>query len=318
MAQQLPPPDAAIAPADDQAVPQYLRALGIPGIIDLHVHFMPQNVLDKVWAFFDGAGERTGQPWPINYRFAEAERAAILERLGVIGYGTLNYAHRPSMAGWLNSYSRDFAARHPAAIRSGTFYPEPGAAQLVRAAIADGVEVFKVHVQVGGFTPLDALLDEAWAVIEQARIPVVIHCGNGPHRGEFTGIAPIRQLIDRYPQLALVIAHAGLPDYLEFAQLARQQPSVYLDTTMVGTGFMNRIAPLPPDYPQLLGDLSHKIVFGSDFPNIPYSYSHQIQALHSWGLGDGWMRDVLYNTPRRLLDEVDSADPRRTRSAAER
>ncbi|MCZ4142085.1 hydrolase, partial [Escherichia coli] len=119
-----------------------------------------------------------------------------------------------------------------------------------------------------------------------------------------TGIEPIRELVARHPQLVLVIAHAGLPDYVQFAQLAAENPNVYLDTTMVGTGFMNRIAPLPAEYPRLVAGLSHKIVFGSDFPNIPYSYSHQIQALESWSLGAGWMRDVLHDSPRRLLQAV--------------
>ncbi|WP_417367542.1 amidohydrolase family protein [Glutamicibacter arilaitensis] len=295
---------AGTGPSDDAALPAYLQALGIPGLIDLHVHFMPQNVLDKVWAFFDSAGERSGVPWPINYRLGEAQRVAKLRELGVIAYGTLNYAHRPSMAAWLNAYSRDFAAGHPEAIRSGTFYPEPGVTDLVREAIADGVEVFKVHVQVGGFTPLDPQLDQAWELLAEARTPVVIHCGNGPHRGEFTGIEPIRELIARHPELVLVIAHAGLPDYLQFAQLAAEHPNVYLDTTMVGTGFMNRIAPLPEDYPQVVAGLGHKIVLGSDFPNIPYSYSHQIQALAAWGLGGQWMREVLHDTPLKLLQAV--------------
>ena len=35
-------------PQNDAALPAYLQALGIPGLIDLHVHVMPQNVLDKV------------------------------------------------------------------------------------------------------------------------------------------------------------------------------------------------------------------------------------------------------------------------------
>lgn len=295
---------AGIGPATDEEVPAYLQALGIPGLIDLHVHFMPDNVLAKVWSYFDGEAQRTGHPWPISYRMPEAQRVTALEELGVIAYGTLNYAHRPDMAAWLNEYSRQFAQRHPKAIRSGTFYPEPGAAELVRAALAEGVQLFKVHVQVGGFTPLDPLLEGAWELVAEARTPVVIHCGHGPHAGRFTGIEPIRELVARHPQLVLVIAHAGLPDYVQFAQLAAENPNVYLDTTMVGTGFMNRIAPLPAEYPRLVAGLSHKIVFGSDFPNIPYSYSHQIQALESWSLGAQWMRDVLHDTPRRLLQAV--------------
>ncbi|GAA4766559.1 amidohydrolase family protein [Citricoccus nitrophenolicus] len=290
------------APRTDEEIRPYLQRLGLPGLIDLHVHFMPQNVLDKVWAFFDGVGERgTVPPWTITYRTPESERAATLRRMGVSSYTTLNYAHRPGMAVWLNEYSARFAADHPEAIHSGTFYPEPGVEDQVAGCLADGVRVFKVHVQVGGFTPLDPLLEPAWALIEEAGTPVVIHCGSGPTRGEHTGPGPIRQLLARHPRLVLVIAHAGLPEYEEFAALASEYPGVHLDTTMVGTSYMEQTFPLPRDFPQTMAALADKVVLGTDFPNIPYPYAHQIQVLADWGLGDEWMRKVLWENPRRLL-----------------
>ena len=51
----------------------------IPGIIDLHTHFMPQPVMDKVWRYFDQVGPLTGRPWPITYRFDDVVEA--LERI---------------------------------------------------------------------------------------------------------------------------------------------------------------------------------------------------------------------------------------------
>src|SRR5699024_8119699 len=104
--------------------------------------------------------------WPVRYRQPEQERVRTLRQLGVRVYGTLNYAHRPGMAAWLNDYSADFAARHPDAIHSATFYPEPGAADEVARCLGRGARLFKVHVQVGGFTPLDPLLEGAWAAVE--------------------------------------------------------------------------------------------------------------------------------------------------------
>ena len=42
-------------------------------------------------------------------------------------------------------------------------------------------------------------------------------------------------------------------------------------------------------------DLGDRIVLGSDFPNIPYSYAHQIQSLIDWDFGDDWLRQVLWH-----------------------
>lgn len=296
--------NSGIMPTTDAQIGSYLQRLGIDGVIDLHVHFMPDNVLRKVWAFFDARQEHGELAWPITYRSDEPTRIAELQRLGVKRFSTLNYAHRPGMADWLNAYSRGFAAQHPQAIHSGTFYPEDGAEQQVRGCLEAGAQIFKVHVQVGNFDPNDPLLDAAWELLEAAQAPVVIHCGNGPHRGEHTGIGNIARLLARHPKLVLVIAHAGLPEYGEFAALALEHPGVYLDTTMVATDFTQSFAPMPEGYVDLLAQLHGKVVLGSDFPNIPYQYSHQLQALEALGLGDEWMREVLHDAPQRLLDAV--------------
>jgi uncharacterized protein len=288
-------------PATDAEVAAWAESLGVPGIVDLHVHFMPDTVQQKVWSFFDKVSDLGAPPWPITYRTSEQERVETLRALGVKAFTTLNYAHRPGMARWLNGYSADLAASCPDAIHSATLYPEPGVETVVGDALSVGARVFKVHLQVGGFSPLDPRLTDAWVLLEQARTPVVIHCGNGPHPGEHTGIGPVRDLVDRHPDLVLVIAHAGLPEYREFAGLAAAHPHVYLDTTMVGTSYMEQIAPIPADYPEVLAALPGKVVLGTDFPTIPYPYSHQLRALAGWGLGDAWLADIVWNTPNDLL-----------------
>jgi hypothetical protein len=47
-------------PATDQDFPAYWRGLGLPGLADVHVHFLPPSVLAKVWAYFDAAEENYG------------------------------------------------------------------------------------------------------------------------------------------------------------------------------------------------------------------------------------------------------------------
>lgn len=290
------------APTTDQDLPGYLEALGVPGIIDLHVHFMPDRVQQKVWGFFDRLPELGEPAWPIAYRYSESQRVQILRELGVKAFSTLNYAHRPGMAGYLNEYSKKFAAHYDDAIHSATFFPEPGVEEMVGQVLGDGARIFKVHVQVGSFSVLDPLLTSSWDLIAQAKVPVVIHCGSGPHGGEFTGPGPIVELVERHPELVVIIAHMGMPEYDEFATLAKQAPNVYLDTTMVGTDYVRRnFAPMPEDYCDTMHELADKVVLGTDFPTIPYSYSHQIEALHNWGLGEDWMRKVLWHNPAKLL-----------------
>jgi predicted TIM-barrel fold metal-dependent hydrolase len=298
------PPAAGAAAAQPDAseaarVTAFWRDLGLPGLVDVHTHFMPDNVLVKVWAFFEDG--RAGDRWPIAYRLPEQQRLALLRDFGVRRFSALLYPHKPDMAAWLNSWAADFAARTPDALHSATFFPEPGAAEYVAAAIGAGARLFKAHVQVGGYDPRDELLDCVWGTLADAQVPAVVHCGSGPHRGAFTGPGPISAVLARHPALIMIVAHLGAPEYEEFFDLADQYPGVYLDTTMACTDFLDRIAPLPAALRPRLAAAADRILLGTDFPNIPYPYLHQLDALAGLGLGADWLRGVCYHNAARLF-----------------
>src|SRR6478609_2257334 len=199
------------------------ESLGLPGLVDVHTHCMPKRVMDKVWQYVDTAGALVGRPWPVRYRTDEAERLETLRGFGVRAFTSLVYPHKPQMAAWLNQWAAQFAAETPDCLSTATFYPEPGAPEYVTAAIAGGVRVFKAHVQVGGYDPTDPLLDDVWGVLEDARTPIIIHCGSGPQPGVHTGPEPIRALLARHPRLRLVVAHLGMPEYVDFLDLCERR-----------------------------------------------------------------------------------------------
>lgn len=285
------------------------QTLGLPGVFDLHTHFMPPNVTAKVRNQFNSAGALLGRTWPLHYindQGIEADEALVqtLRDLGVRHFTALAYAHRPGMADWLNQWAAEFAAQVPEALHCATFYPEPGAGEYVAARLADGAQVMKVHVQVGNFDVRDPLLDDAWGVLAQAGTPVVLHAGSGPVAATYTGPGPVAELLERHPTLRLVIAHAGAPEYEEFLELAERYRDVGLDTTMVFTDFFDEAAGGYPAelLPRLreLG-LAGKVYLGTDFPHIPYPYEHQIEALARLDLGEDWLRAVLWENAAGLL-----------------
>lgn len=288
-------------PTIDEEVPAYLEALGLPGLADIHIHFHPDRLNDRIWAYFDDAERNYGMEWPIRYRWSVEERLRHLEVLGVRQVPALTYPHKPGMAGSLNRWCGEFADEYPHVLRCATLYPEPEATEYVAQAIRDGLQLAKVHLTVGDFEPDDDLLGESWEKLAQARVPVVIHAGHGPRQGRFTGPEGVTRLLADHPDLTLVIAHLGMPDYDAFADLAEAHERVHLDTTMVGTDFIERVAPVPKTFLGRLAELRPKVVLGSDFPTIPYPYAHQLEALHRWELGEDWLRDVLWHNGRRLL-----------------
>jgi hypothetical protein len=303
----------------DEAVDvrRFWEGLGLPGLVDVHTHFMPESVLRKVWAYFDGLGPLTGGvEWPITYRAEESERLGLLRDFGVRTFTAMLYPHKPGMAEWLNQWAVDFARRTPDCLHTSTLFPEPGVAAYVRKALDDGARVFKAHVQVGAYDPADELLDPAWGLLAEAGTPVVIHCGSGPAPGKYTGPEPIGRVLARHPRLRLVFAHMGMPEYEDFLDLAERFGEVRLDTTMAFTDFSEEFAPFPrralprltrpidpidPSGLTRLSGLGDRILLGTDFPNIPYPYVHQLRVLERLGLGDEWLRAVCHDNGARLF-----------------
>ncbi len=277
--------------------------LGLPGLADVHVHFLPHAVMRKVWAYFDEAERNYGRDWPIEYRLPEPERLQILRDLGVRAFPALVYPHKPGMAEWLTDWALDFAATQPDVVPTGTFFPEPGAGAAVERALARGARIFKGHVQVGAYDPRDPELDPVWGVLADAQVPIILHCGDGPVPGPFTGVEPIRAVMARHPRLRIVVAHLGMPRYDDFLALAAEYESVSLDTTMAFTDFAETTAPFRAASKPLLRELglAGRVVLGSDFPNIPHPYAHQLDALVRLDLGDDWLRQVLWHAPAEML-----------------
>ncbi|MEU4198387.1 amidohydrolase family protein [Streptomyces sp. NPDC026294] len=287
----------------DERVEAFWLGLGLvlPGLIDVHTHFMPERVPAKVWAYFDAVGPLVGRAWPIAYRYEEAELLAVLRGFGVRAFALMISPHKPGTAQWLNGWAAGFAARTPDCLRTATFFPEAGAEDYVRAELGAGARVSTAHVQVGAYGPGDVRLDVVWGALAEAGAPVVVHCGSGPAPGKHTGPEPVGRLLARHPRLRLVVAHMGMPEYTDFLGMAERYEGVHLDTTMAFTDFAERAAPIPRTERGRLADLGGRILFGSDFPDLPYGYAHALEVLARLETGDDWLRGVCHGNARRLF-----------------
>lgn len=283
----------------DDEVPGFLAALGVPGIVDAHVHFLPDRLQQAVWRWFD----RLTPPWPVTYRTSAEDRLATLARLGVGHHTALAYPHQPGMLRFLNDHTLALAAAAPAVIPTFTIYPEPGVAAETARCLAAGGRAVKMHLQVGGFDASDPLLDDAWWQLQEQGTAVILHAGavaDGSGNEQWCGPEPVRRLLRRFGGLRLVIAHLGAPDYDAFVALAEQHPSVWLDTAMVFTD-PPYLGPAPLHLAGRLAGLGDRVVFGSDFPTIPHAFAAQVSGLADLGLGDDWLRAVLWHNGLRLF-----------------
>lgn len=293
-------------PSTDEEIRGFLDRLGLPGIVDVHVHFMPDRLQQAVWRYFDELDE---PPWPITYRAEAEERLAILRRLGVVAHTALAYAHKPGMLGWLNDFTLALADDHAQVVPTFTLYPEEGVTDVVAGALARGGAVCKVHTQLSGFTLDDPRLDDAWRLCSEARTLVVAHTSQvyGVDGGEASsGPGQIHRVKARHPQLRLCIAHLGLPDpdgghwdAIEQLDGVWTDPSGVLaepPTDVAPGGLVDRDGMRQ----RLVGDL----LFGSDFPSIPHTVAAGLRGLAHLGLDPAGLREVLHDRAANLLLEA--------------
>lgn len=291
-------------PSADREIPEFLTGLGFDlgageGILDIHVHGLPEPLQRAVWAYFDRLDQ---PPWPIAYRDDEDTRLSTLRDIGIVRHTALAYAHREGVASWCNDHTLGMAQRHDQVVPTFTFHPEPEVEQYVQTALDAGGQVAKVHLQVGRFDPLDPRLAEVWTELERRRVLVVLHASAvyGVDGGEaWCGPDPVRRLLDRHPDLEVCIAHLGWPDQDAFLDLAADgaiwldHSMVLMDPTYFGT--------LPRASIERTAELHERLLFGTDFPSIPHPVAAQLRGLADLQLDRASLRALLHDRAAGLL-----------------
>jgi uncharacterized protein len=292
-------------PTRDAEVADFARGLGLPGVVDIHVHLLPHRLQEAVWAYFDRLDD---PPWPVTYREDEAARLETLRELGVVAHTALAYAHKPGVARWCNEHTLAAAELHPQVLPTFTFHPEEGVESYVDEAIGRGGRIAKVHLQVGRFHTTEPRLTPVWSRLEAERIPAVIHASavyGVDGGGEYCGPDAIRALLHAHPELLVIVAHLGMPDSEGFLDLADEAPTLRLDTSMTLTD-----PPYGPPFPAALlprlAAMHDRLLFGSDFPTIPHRYAAQVRGLAQLELDAAGLRRVLHDNAAELLDLADA------------
>ena len=118
-------------------------------------------------------------------------------------------------------------------------------------------------------------------------------------RWETTHIASVvldknRGLVGK--SIVAIAEEQGKSPFDAFFDLCALYQDVYLDTAMV----FNRFLGGPPPIQRVL-EFQDRVVFGSDFPNIPYRLESAIQSILDLRLGRGLEEKLLCTNAARLL-----------------
>jgi hypothetical protein len=201
-----------------------------------------------------------------------------------------------SLNHWVANVQATFA---PEGIGFGTFHPDDDEllAELADEAFGQlGLRGAKLHPQVGRFAVDDPRLDPLFSRAVEHRALLLIHAGRQPEPSDRVGARAFARLMRRHPKLRVIVAHAGADEFDSFFDLCGVYEGVYLDTAMVFDGMLGGAPPI-----ERVLEFQDRVVFGSDFPNIPYPWEHAVETILEMRLGRALEEKLLCTNAARLL-----------------
>ncbi len=268
-------------------------------VIDAHVHLFPDGVFEAIWRWFDA------HAWPVRYRLHAEEVIAFLDARGVKRFVALHYAHKPGIAAGLNRFVSELSRAHPGIIPLATVMPgEPDAEEVLREAFGPlGLRGVKLHCHVQRMPADDPRIEPVWRACEDAGLPAVIHAGREPSSPAYgvdtralCAASQVERVLQRHPRLTLVVPHLGADEWDDYAALLDRYENLWLDTTMALGGFFPEGPPSP-----LWPGRASRLLYGTDFPNIPYAWDRELKVVLSTLDDPALRRAVLADNARRVF-----------------
>ncbi|ELZ43182.1 amidohydrolase 2 [Halorubrum coriense DSM 10284] len=272
----------------------------IGDVVDAHVHLMPERLMAAIReALSDAAG------WEFNHPTDRDEMEAALTTAGVEQYTALPYVARSGAAADLNEWVIEATADSDHAVPFATVHAADDVEAVVTDAFDAGACGLKLQLPVQGFGADDPRLGPAYEVVAARDAPVVLHAGTAPMFTDspHVGVERFESFLASYPDIRVCVAHMGTYEIEAFLNLARDNDNVFLDTTFA----MSSVAKTYMDFDpttvsdDTLAELSTSIMYGSDYPNIPYPYAREREHLLSRDLSVEVQRDIFSRTAQRFL-----------------
>lgn len=194
---------------------------------------------------------------------------AHLAREGIDAAVLVNYVS-PAVMGYTpesNAWVAKYAEGRPNLVPMGSAHPDvtPDVRAEVERILALGVRALKVHAAHQLIYPNDERLRPLFEVAAARRVPVTIHTGTSVFPGaknRFTDPIYVDDIAVDHPDVRILLAHAGRPLWYDTAFfLARRHDNVFLELSGIPPKRMLEALPR-------LGDISHKCVWGSDWPSM--------------------------------------------------
>lgn len=188
------------------------------------------------------------------------------------------------------------------------FHKDPVAEWEVGAEA--GIRGYKFYPADHGFDALLPSMMRVYALCEKAGLPIMFHTGLTAQRDaseRFIRPEEFRTIIECFPSMPVVLAHAGKPHWVHQAlEYALKFDNVYLDTALVDPSVV-------VDFLKQAPAVADKLLLGSDWP-VSGSYTALIERYSGSDIGAQWRGKLFSGNANRLLgiSEVATGQPMAT------
>jgi predicted TIM-barrel fold metal-dependent hydrolase len=281
-------------------------------VIDVHAHLYPPARLAGLMRWIHRG--IPGHPVPVDITVDGV--VADLRAAGVERFLSAVFPLAPGEAGELNRFNAALARDIPEMIPLGTVHQEDAdpAAVVQEALQTHGLKGIKLHPVMMGMAPGDSRLAPAYALLEEAGLPLLVHTGFEEGCGGTSDKEGWERLFRSWPRLTFLLAHAFFPDLPYAFSLLPRYGNVHLDLTNVPGMLLWKEGPLPfgispppwgmEEFLAAIEENSGRIVFGSDHPAGMGTMEEILGQVGTLGLSEGTVERILYGNARELLTRL--------------
>jgi uncharacterized protein len=265
-------------------------------MIDVHTHLHPDKLFVAIRGWF-----AKNTAWKLEHPGSPADVAKTLHDFGAERFVFCSYAHRPDMARDLNTWLSATAVKlNRFGLPLFTVHvDDANCSEDAELALADGCIGMKIHEDVQKFAVDDARLDPIYKKLIEENAFVLAHIGPIPwKRLEKEGVERVKRVASKHPDLKFLVAHMGAPDTSDYLPLIDHFPNLYLDTTMAFSRLVHKELPISSDN---MEKYSGNIVYGSDYPNIPFDYGKELAEIKGCKLSESALNAILHDNAARLI-----------------
>ncbi|MGQ9652584.1 MAG: amidohydrolase family protein [Thermodesulfobacteriota bacterium] len=285
-----------------------LKQLTSIPIIDAHVHLFPPGLDEAVRRWFDE------HAWSFKYRGRGEDLVSHLFQEGVSGAVLMSYSHRPGIAEGLNEFTASVVQRFPNTAGMAALHPEDRSPRgiLEKALRALDLRGVKLHCHVLKIAPDDPVMFPVYEAVLEHDAILTIHAGREPAAEAYgtdvraiCGARRMEKVLRRYPDMKVIVPHMGIDETDVFFSLLDEFQNLYLDSTMILAGYFDISL---PDKEKIIR-YADRILYGSDYPHIPYEMDREVKALLSLELGEEATRKILCDNAARLFGLDSTSTP---------